>query len=88
MSPASTHIDTVRDGPPTLKTVVNFLLIFVTFVNYTAQRWNEVAATRMGHTKDSYGLGASGDPRASPLAVCPFCLRPLDNEAFWGLCED
>lgn len=39
MSVASTHIDApMRDGPPTLKAVVNFLLIFVTLPNYTAQK--------------------------------------------------
>lgn len=39
MSLASAHIDTaVQDGPPTLKTVVNFLLIFMTLPNYAAQK--------------------------------------------------
>lgn len=32
------HTLTVQDGPPTLKTVVHFLLIFVTPPNYTAQK--------------------------------------------------
>lgn len=53
------------------------------------KRWNVAAATRTGHTEDSYGFGGyRGAPFASPLTVCPPPLWPLDNEPFWGLCKD
>lgn len=49
MSLASAHIDApMQDGPPTLKTVVNFLLIFMTLPNYIAQKMKRGCGCQYG----------------------------------------
>lgn len=58
MSLASAHIDTpIQGGPPALKTVVNFLLIFLTFSNYTVQKMKHGGGFLYGSHRGLLWLG-------------------------------
>lgn len=62
---------TVRDGPPTLETVVNFLLIFMTPPNHTAQKMKGGGSSARGSGPGLPWLGGLGrSSRSSNLSLC------------------
>lgn len=49
----------VQEGPPTLKTVVNFLLIFLTLPNYAAQKMKRGCGYPHGSNRGLLWLGGA-----------------------------
>lgn len=88
-TPLHTLTLTVQDGPPTLKTVVNFLLIFMTPPNYAAQKMKRGGSYPARFTpRTPMARGISMELTSLHLLLCALNPYGLWTMSHSGFCRD